>query len=145
MNLSFTEEWTNMWSGATHVCPQLRYLPKTMRLAAKGISAVLSTMHGLLPPSSSVTGISLSAARRITSFPTAVLPVKKILSNGMSSSAEFSALPPSTVVTYSGANTSAMSAAISLPVSGEYAEGLTITVFPAAIASTSGSIVSMNG
>ena len=38
----------------------------------------LSTMQGLLPPSSRVTGVRCSAACRMTSLPTVLLPVKKM-------------------------------------------------------------------
>ena len=48
-----------------------------MRAAATRRFAVASTMQGLLPPSSSVTGVRLAAARSMTSLPTATLPVKK--------------------------------------------------------------------
>lgn len=54
--------------------PAFRYLPKARRFAARGRSAVWSMMHGLLPPSSSVTGVSQRAAFSITSLPTATLP-----------------------------------------------------------------------
>ena len=41
-------------------------------------SAVLSTMQGLLPPSSRVMGVRWTAADSMTRWPTAGLPVKKI-------------------------------------------------------------------
>ena len=46
--------------------------------AARRRLAVLSTMQGLFPPSSRVTGVRYSEAFRITSFPTDWLPVKKM-------------------------------------------------------------------
>ena len=45
---------------------------------AAGNTADLSTMQGLFPPSSRVTGVRCSLAWRMTSFPTAWLPVKKM-------------------------------------------------------------------
>ena len=63
-------------------------------------------MQGLLPPSSSVTGVRFLLARSMTSLPTGTLPVKKILSQHSSSSASFSARPPSTTVTKRGSNAS---------------------------------------
>ena len=107
--------------------------------------ADLSTMQGLLPPSSNVTGMRRSEARRITSLPTETEPVKKILSKGISNRAEFSALPPRTVVASSGGKASFTISARRALVAGEYAEGFKITVLPAAIASTSGSSESMKG
>ena len=47
-------------------------------LAASLMFAVFSTMQGLFPPSSRVTGVRCSDADFITSFPTPILPVKKI-------------------------------------------------------------------
>ncbi len=43
-----------------------------------GRFAVSSTMMGLLPPSSSVTGVSRFAAASMTVLPTATLPVKNM-------------------------------------------------------------------
>ena len=51
---------------------------QTILLAASRIFAEASTMQGLFPPSSSVTGVRCSAALRMTSLPTDWLPVKKI-------------------------------------------------------------------
>ena len=58
--------------------------------ATQGIFAVESTIHGLFPPSSRVTGIRYSAAWRSTSRPTVLPPVKKILSKRCVSRAWFS-------------------------------------------------------
>lgn len=53
-------------------------LPKASRLAATLMLAVSSTIHGLLPPSSRLTGVRCLAALAITSRATVVPPVKKI-------------------------------------------------------------------
>ena len=50
-----------------------------MRKAVCLMSADLSTMQGLFPPSSNTTGVKFSAAAAKTFFPTEVLPVKNIL------------------------------------------------------------------
>ena len=63
----------------------------------------------------------------------------------MSKRAEFSALPPSTAAASSQGKASLIIFATISAVAGEYAEGFTMTVLPAAIASTSGSKESMNG
>ena len=55
---------------------------------------VSSTSTGLLPPSSSVTGVKCSAAARMTLFPTPTLPVKKIWSNRSRSKAALTSRPP---------------------------------------------------
>ena len=58
--------------------PGVQVFAEGEALCRRGRSAVWSMMHGLLPPSSSVTGVSQRAAFSITSLPTATLPVKKI-------------------------------------------------------------------
>ena len=63
---------------AEQVWPAFRNFPHTMRLAARSSFAVSSTMQGLFPPSSSVTGVKCQAADFITNRPTVGLPVKKI-------------------------------------------------------------------
>ena len=50
----------------------------TILLAASFRFALFSTMQGLLPPSSRVTGVRCTDAFAITSLPTCWLPVKKI-------------------------------------------------------------------
>src|SRR5574344_1309964 len=51
------------------VCPQFKVLPQAILRAALTISASLSTMQGLLPPSSRITGVRFLAAAAITTFP----------------------------------------------------------------------------
>lgn len=60
--------------------PQFRYFPNTILLAASGSFAVASTIQGLFPPSSSVTGVKYSVALLSTSRPTVLPPVKNIIS-----------------------------------------------------------------
>ena len=57
--------------------PELRFTQSGIAVASFTL-AVLSTIQGLLPPNSRVTGVRCLAAWLITSFPTAWLPVKKI-------------------------------------------------------------------
>jgi hypothetical protein len=52
-----------------HVCPALRHFPDTMRAAVVASGASSPTITGDLPPSSSVTGVRLLAAARITLRP----------------------------------------------------------------------------
>ena len=56
----------------------VQVFPKTILLAASFKLAVFSTMQGLFPPSSRVTGVRYSAACFMTSLPTDWLPVKKM-------------------------------------------------------------------
>ena len=77
----------------------------------KALTPVYELMDQLIAEGA-VSGTKFSAAFRITSLPTATLPVKKILSNFISRSRVFSALPPSATVTYSGGKTRATRSAI---------------------------------
>ena len=76
------------------VWPLLRVFPQAILLAARGMSAVLSIMHGLFPPSSRMTGVRFFAAAAITVFASAGLPVKKITSHLFSRRAVFTSLFP---------------------------------------------------
>src|SRR5215469_18477373 len=64
--------------------------------------AVWSTKAGFWPPSSSRTGARFSAAARATTFPTLVLPVKKMKSKGSFRSSVVSSRPPATAQTARG-------------------------------------------
>lgn len=55
--------------------------PKNNPFAASFRFAVFSTMQGLFPPSSKVTGVRNCAAFAMTSFPTCWLPVKRYNQN----------------------------------------------------------------
>ena len=59
--------------------------PDATRFAATSRRVCAVTMHGHLPPSSSVTGVRWRAAAAMTDRPTGALPVKKRVSNGTSS------------------------------------------------------------
>jgi hypothetical protein len=57
-------------------------LAKQTFAAAKSMSALSSTTHGHLPPSSRMQGTRFLAAASATSFPFIVDPVKQIKSHG---------------------------------------------------------------
>jgi len=57
------------------------YLPLTTFLAAKSISAVSSTIQGLIPPSSSKHFVRFAAAACATCTPIELPPVNAIKSN----------------------------------------------------------------
>src|SRR3954452_736237 len=67
------------------------------------MSASRSTIIGSLPPSSSDTGVSVSAARAITFLPVFVDPVNMIMSDSSTSAAPVSPRPVATRNTSSGA------------------------------------------
>mmetsp|Transcript_36026 Transcript_36026/g.115726 ORF Transcript_36026/g.115726 Transcript_36026/m.115726 type:complete len:221 (-) Transcript_36026:779-1441(-) len=60
----------------THVCPALRNLAATAPSTALSRSQSSNTMKGALPPSSSESRFTVPEHCRISSFPTAVEPVK---------------------------------------------------------------------
>jgi len=62
----------------------------TARFAARSTSASARTSIGSLPPSSSETGVSVSAALAMTRFPVAVEPVNMIMSTWSISAAPVS-------------------------------------------------------
>ncbi|MNT61437.1 hypothetical protein D3C72_1990860 [compost metagenome] len=114
------------------ICPPLLALAAAMRKAAVARSALRATMVGDLPPSSRVTGTRLSAALRITSLPTGVLPVNTRWSNGCALTAAAMSGPPVTTPTTSGSSSSAQAAASTAAVRGAISEGLRIARLPAA-------------
>ena len=89
-------------SGATQVWPALKALPATTARAARSRSASANTSTGHFPPSSSVSGVRLSAAARMTSRPRAEEPVKRRWSKGWRAKAAATSGPPSTVRATSG-------------------------------------------
>ena len=75
---------TNSRLPAQQHWPWLKNRAKWAPATAASMSASAKTMLGLLPPSSSVTRLRfVSAAARMTSLPTSVLPVKATLSTSM--------------------------------------------------------------
>ncbi len=87
-----------------------------IRRAAVFKLAEESTMQGLFPPSSRVTGVRLLAAAARTFRPTALLPVKKILSKGSAVRAAAVSASPRQTATYSGEKSSSSSAQITRAV-----------------------------
>src|SRR5580658_1162153 len=108
--------------------------PQTIFLAASRIFAVSSTRAGLIPPSSSTTGVKFSAAALATILPTVVLPVKKMKSKGSARSAVFSSRPPGTATTAPGSKYFGTSFKTSSEVSINCSESLRTHVLPAASA-----------
>ena len=128
-----------------HVCPALSSLPTAIRGATTARSAPASTIAGLLPPSSSVTGVRFSAAAFATIRPTAVEPVKNRWSNGSLANAAPVSAPPVTTVNSSGAKRCAIASASSADVAGVTSDGFSITRLPAASAPIAGASASCTG
>jgi hypothetical protein len=99
MNFVATDRSTYTWSGATHVWPAFTNLPQVTRAAATSMSALSSTRHGLLPPSSSVTGVRCPCGRRHDDARDALVARVEHVSKRCSSSAVVLATPPSTTAT----------------------------------------------
>jgi hypothetical protein len=89
-----------------------------------------------LPPSSSETGVSVSAARAMTFLPVAVEPVNMTMSTASISASPVSPRPVATWKTPSGTPHSRSASATSSDVSGVTSDGLSTTALPAASAGT---------
>ena len=118
-----------------HCWPQLKNRPTEIARAAPSRSASSRTMHGSLPPSSSVTFFKFSDAFAITRLPVGVEPVSAIFRiSGCATMASPVAWPRTTLTTPSGRPPS-MSASMHRSVaSGVVLAGFRTTVLPAAIA-----------
>mmetsp|Transcript_668 Transcript_668/g.2610 ORF Transcript_668/g.2610 Transcript_668/m.2610 type:complete len:299 (-) Transcript_668:252-1148(-) len=140
-NSSYFDASTKMRELAQQHCPALRNRPTCATSTALAMSACSVTMSGLFPPSSRDTrrkrGVSAHAFR--TSVPTAVLPVKAILSRSSCATSIFpaSSSPGSTLTTPGGKPASIMSSAILLAERGVWGAVLSTTVHPAASAGES--------
>src|SRR5487761_1116190 len=117
-----------------------------MPRAAASRSASSSTMHGSLPPSSSVIFFKPSAARAITFLPVGVDPVSAIFRMiGWSTMASPVAVPSTTLTTPSGRPPSISASMHARVESGVVLAGLRTTVLPAAIAGASLFAASVSG
>ena len=120
------------------IWPLLDMLHCTAMLAARSRSASRSTIIGSLPPSSSDTGVIVSAARASTFLPVAVEPVNMIMSAWSTRAAPVSPPPVATRKTPSGPPTARKPSSIRSEVSGVMSLGFSTTLLPA----TSAGIVS---
>ena len=75
MSRSWTGAWTSSRDPAEQVCPAFWMIEFTTTGSAASRSASAKIRFGDLPPSSSVTGITWSAAALLTSEPTSTEPV----------------------------------------------------------------------
>src|ERR1700739_330384 len=116
------------------VCPELSSFTHAMRRAATSMSASAATMTGLLPPSSTVTGVNVGAAAAMIFLPTSVPPVNKAWSKPWANRAWVTAASPSTTRTASASRYSGTSRASTAELAGANSEGLTTAQFPAATA-----------
>ncbi|MNT08217.1 hypothetical protein D3C72_1429530 [compost metagenome] len=127
------------------VWPAFISLPTRMRSTARGRSAPAPTMAGDLPPSSSVTGVRLAAAARITWWPTAVEPVNSRWSKGSAVKALATSASPLTTMISSGAKCCGTSCANKAAKRGVYSDSFTMARLPAASAPASGPTVRYSG
>ena len=122
---------------AAQTCPWFRKLPVISPSITHAGSASFSTMAGFLPPSSSVTPVSVSAAARAICLPVAVEPVKLTLAMRgceVSAAPQTAPLPVTTLNTPSGIPASLASSATRNRVSGVVSDGLITMEQPAASA-----------
>ncbi len=128
-----------------HVWPAFCIDQNTAAFAARSMSASASTIIGSLPPSSSDTGVSVSAARFITVLPTSVEPVNMTMSAWSTRYSPIAPRPTSTWNTFSGMPHSRSPSSIRMLVSGVTLEGLRITVLPAASAGNTSPMLLASG
>ena len=124
---------------AQHTWPWLKKIPLTIPSTAWSRAASSKTMFADLPPSSSVSPVGRPARAAWMSRPTAVDPVKAILSTpgARTSAAPASPLPGKIDTTPSGSSASWQISASSSAVSGVVSAGLRIAVLPQASAGAS--------
>src|SRR4051794_39649716 len=117
------------------VCPALLKAPHTAADAAAFTSASPSTSIASLPPSSSRTGVSVSAHAAMILRPVGAEPVNASLSTpARHSAAPVSPNPVTTWKTGCSGTTSLNASASQTPTAGVYSLGLNTTALPAASA-----------
>ena len=126
MNSSAIFRSTSKREPATHDCPWLRKIERATPAAVRFKSASAKTTLGDLPPSSSVTRLSDSAAAAITRFPVATPPVNAIPSTpGCDTSAAPAAPWPGRMLSTPGGSPASIAISPSaIAVSGASSEGL---------------------
>ncbi|MNM99248.1 hypothetical protein D3C81_1118010 [compost metagenome] len=137
MNGSYCERATNRREPAMHDSPDELKMPYSTPLTAWSRSASSNTMVGDLPPSSSDTGIILSAAICAMCLPVVVPPVNDTRRTSgclVMASPITEPLPGSTLIRPRGTPASSQIAASSSAISGVTSAGLTTTALPAASA-----------
>ena len=138
---SYTERCTNTREPAAQYCPHLNVISPTIALAARSKSASANTTTGDLPPSSSTTRFRLPCAEAaMIDLPTAVEPVKLMMSTPAWSASAWPALAPAPVTMFttpSGMPTWRHRSPISSADSGASSAGLTTAVHPVANAAAS--------
>ncbi len=102
-------------------------------------------MAGDLPPSSSTTGVKVSAAARSTRRPVCVEPVNSSLSKGSPDISAATSGPPSIAMTRSGSRWRATAAHRAAAVRGVCSDGFNTTRQPAASAPITGERASWTG
>src|SRR3954462_15084143 len=117
------------------VCPALETAPHSAAPAAALMSASLSTSIASLPPSSSNTGVSVSAQAAMILRPVGADPVNASLSTpDRQSAAPVSPNPVTTWNTGCSGTTSRKASASQTPTAGVNSLGLNTTALPAASA-----------
>jgi hypothetical protein len=120
---------------AVHVCPEFKKQELTVAFVARGKSASSSTTDADLPPSSSATRFTESAARAATRRPARVEPVNETMSTAgwaQSASPTTGPVPETRLNTPLGSPASWTASASRNALSGASSLGFTTTVQPAA-------------
>src|SRR5882762_1632433 len=130
---------TNMRVGALQDCPEFWNTCSTLLVTARSKSASSSSTLGDLPPSSWCTRLTEAAAFLATSVPARVDPVKDTMSTSRCEDSGAPTLAPSPLIrlnTPAGTPASCITFAQMMALKGEYSEGLSTMVHPAARAGT---------
>src|SRR5260221_444152 len=146
--LSWIESCTKIREAAVQLWPcRVKRMPATAPATALSISASPMTIIGLLPPSSSVTGMSLSAAAWYTIFPVSTEPVKVTLPTPLWATSGAPQPGPSPVnrLKRPGGSTWFMIWQARKAASGASSAALTMTALPATRAGAILSAISMTG
>jgi hypothetical protein len=111
----------------------VKFMPPITPPATSSGSASANAMRAFLPPSSSITGLSVSEAAFMTARPVGTLPMSAIMATpGWDERAEPASRPPGTTLNTPGGSTPSISSASRSEESGACSGGFMMTVLPVA-------------
>ncbi len=148
---STTASWISAWIKARLVDPQdwphqVKFMPATAAAATASGLASGKAISAFLPPSSSSTGLIVSAAARMTARPVGTLPMSATIAMpGRDASAAPTSRPPGSTLNTPGGNSPPISSARRNADNGACSGGLTMTLLPAASGAADLPAQNMNG
>ena len=125
---------------------QVKFMPATAAAATASGSASGKAISAFLPPSSSSTGLIVSAAARITARPVGTLPISATMAMpGCAASAAPTSRPPGSTLNTPGGSSPPINSASRRADSGACSGGLTMMLLPAASGAAALPAQNMNG